>query len=162
MDAPQPIQRHILDYADAELVFGLVYSVGTDRERVLGALDDHLKKFGYQTQRLRLSDLLLKLDLGIEISEADEYQRIKTRMDAGNRARELANRDDFLAIAATSRIHQGRRWNSDSGGREPKPRTAYILDSLKRPEEVALLRRIYGTGFFSSGSLPESSPDFSI
>jgi deoxycytidylate deaminase len=33
-------------------------------------------------------------------------------------------------------------------GRHPLPRTAHFIVSLKRPEEVATLREIYGAGFF--------------
>jgi deoxycytidylate deaminase len=36
-------------------------------------------------------------------------------------------------------------------GQEPLPRTAHIVLSLKRPEEVATLRKVYGDGFFLVG-----------
>jgi len=38
--------------------------------------------------------------------------------------------------------------------RSPLPRTAHIISTLKRPEEVNTLRRIYGSGFFLIGLSP--------
>jgi deoxycytidylate deaminase len=63
-------------------------------------------------------------------------------MDAGNRAREISGRGDILALHAASEIHSRR------GEERPLPETAHIILSLKHPDEVTALRRIYGPGFF--------------
>src|SRR5206468_4100854 len=96
---------------------------------------------------LRLSDLLSNFELGIKIIDEPEDQRISSRMDAGNKARSEARRGDFLAIAAVAEISRKR----DKRKPAPFSKTAYIFVSLKRPEEVSALRRIYGPGFYLIG-----------
>jgi hypothetical protein len=43
---PEPVERDsrfVLDYPEAELVFGLVFAVGTDYKPVLSYMDDCIK-----------------------------------------------------------------------------------------------------------------------
>jgi hypothetical protein len=47
-----------LKFPDAELVFALVYPVGTNGSEILGALRDRVKRFGYDPVPLHLSDYL--------------------------------------------------------------------------------------------------------
>lgn len=69
-----------------------------------------------------------------------------TVMNRGNEARHKTGRADILALVAIadSRVKRG----SDN---RPLPGRAFILRQLKRPEEVQLLRRTYGTGFVLLG-----------
>jgi deoxycytidylate deaminase len=67
-------------------------------------------------------------------------------MDGGNKMRELTKCPDFVAATAIADI--GRR-RSPRG--EPVSKTIHILNSLKRPEEVTMLRKIYGLGFYLIG-----------
>jgi hypothetical protein len=139
----------LLSYADSELVIALTYPLGTDRDLVLSALKNHLTKFGYATREIRVSSLFSRLEnLRNDIEDSPEHRRIETRMDAGNKARAWANRQDFVALAAVSEVSKTRSGAEDP---QPLPRTAVVIDSLKRPEEVAVLRRIYGPGFFLVG-----------
>jgi len=143
-----------LRFADTELVFALVYPVGTNGAEVLTTLQDRIKRFGYDPILLHLSDYLLdlkmKLKLRGRLSASSEYERIKTRMDLGNAARNKIKRGDFLALIAASQILRKR--TRDAIDRpEPYKRKAHILTSLKRPEEVKALRKIYGSGFFLIG-----------
>ena len=70
-------------------------------------------------------------------------------MDAGNKVREVTKREDFLALAAVAEINALRPLIN--GRRTPRNRVAYILLSLKRPEEVTVLRDIYGPAFYLVG-----------
>ncbi|RMD97494.1 MAG: cytidine deaminase [Deltaproteobacteria bacterium] len=71
-------------------------------------------------------------------------------MDAGNRVRKDSGRDDFMALYAISDIGRER---SNGGDKQPEPikKRAWLIWSLKRPEEVVTLRRVYGEGFFLIG-----------
>jgi deoxycytidylate deaminase len=62
-------------------------------------------------------------------------------MTEGSNLRESMKRGDVIALYAASEIGKSRKG-------EPMLRTAHILNSLKHPDEVAALRRIYGAGFF--------------
>jgi deoxycytidylate deaminase len=142
------------DYPDAELVFGLVYAVGTDYFPVQSFLEDQIRLSDYRPYSIHLSDrfgeLARRLNLGIEVIDEPYFDRVDSRMRAGNRIREAADRPDVLALEAASQIYSTRETEE---GREPQPnrRTAYVVVSLKRPEEVDALRKIYGPGFYLIG-----------
>lgn len=142
----------------SELVIGLVYPLGTERELVVRSITDYLKRFDYRVRPIRVSDQFERLpELRANLADQPENRRIETRMEAGNKARELAGRDDFAVLAAISQI--AKRRDSKEGPR-PFLRTVLLIDSLKRPEEVAILRRIYGEGFFLIGLFASEASRF--
>jgi len=47
-----------LDYAESELVLGLVYAAGTDTKMLEEALVNYVRKFGYRPNVIRLSQHL--------------------------------------------------------------------------------------------------------
>ncbi|HEV2382076.1 MAG TPA: anti-phage dCTP deaminase [Terriglobia bacterium] len=147
---PPPLSS--LEYAESELVVGLVYAAGTNARLLEDALVNHIEKFGYQANIIRLSEqlgpLIKSLNLKVKLKNSPEYERVSTRMDAGNKARARVGRADLLALAAVTEICKQRRV---AGTSEVMPKTAHILFSLKRPEEVFALRRVYGRGFFLIG-----------
>ena len=67
-------------------------------------------------------------------------------MNAGDEFREAAQRGDALAVLAIGAIRDERE-TATGDETTPAPRYAYILRSLKHPNEVKTLRRIYGSGF---------------
>lgn len=146
-----------LDYPRSELVIGLVYAVGTDDRIIEQTLGDHLRQFGgespaecYTPNIIRLSAYLPRFNLGIPLPDTPEFERISSRMNAGNKLCELAERGDVLTLVAVSEISKSRGL-SDGPKRTSRPKTVHVLLSLKRPEEVVALRRIYGPGFFLIG-----------
>jgi deoxycytidylate deaminase len=147
----EPIER--FDCCDAELVIGVVCAAGTDYNPIRQYLEDILKGYGYKTRVVRISTLIPKLtDYPLETSS--EILRIKTHMDAGNQGCRDSGRRDLWALAAIANINAAReveKFGHSSFAQKPLPRTAHILLSLKRPEEVATLRKVYGDGFFLVG-----------
>lgn len=131
---------------ESELVIGLVGPVGVDFTTLIPAITDRLGLFGYRSQVIRISEIISDLrqhgHIEAVLQEKPEHSRIRTYMDAGNRARDEL-RPDILALGVCHRIHQGR-----PKGSHPRPKTAYILRSLKNPAEVSALRNTYGPGFF--------------
>lgn len=144
-----------LDYPESEVVIGLVSAVGTNAKLVLDALEDHIKKFGYKPNVIRLSNPLKiiqkKLNLDVDIKTSPEGDRINSLMDAGDKAREKAGRGDLLALVAVAQISQKRKVLRGTKETQAQPKMAHILVSLKHPMEVIALRRIYGPGFFLIG-----------
>lgn len=141
-----------LDYRNTELVFGVVAPVGTDTGQLSLVLAEHLKKFKYRVDEIRLSEFLRQPPIakkhGVKLKEGDEAQRINSLMDAGNRVREISGRPDVLALYAASDIARRRPRDDED---QKTSRVAHILLSLKRPEEVAVLRQVYGAGFYLIG-----------
>jgi hypothetical protein len=80
------------------------------------------------------------------IEAKTEFQRISAFMDAGNRECKSYKRRDLWALAAVSEINLSR-----GSAQAAQPRVAHAILSLKRPDEVSTLRKVYGHGFFLIG-----------
>jgi len=162
---------------DAELIFGLVGAVGTDLRRFQGILQNQLQSCGYSSIAIKMSDLI-EAGLGASLpSPLNEAERIRSRMKGGTELRKKAGRGDALAMLAIAKIaservydeyklvHQGidptKPGDAASLGestkskplivRKPRKRTAFILNSLKHPNEDELLREVYGPGYYLIG-----------
>ncbi len=87
-------------YPDAELVFGLVYPVGTDYTGVQLTLENYIKRFNYKPNTIHLSDfipeILSKINAGVAVSDSPEAARINSRMTAGNKICQLAADGTFI------------------------------------------------------------------
>lgn len=140
-----------------ELVFALAGPIGADLQEISHTLRDALKKSGYrEVEEISVGDLIRQIAAQRILTKADgstirlldspEEMRIASYMDAGNALRRLTSNAASVAAAAIAEIRGRRRQHGD----EPA-RRAYILRSLKRPEEAQLLRRVYGPGFFLLG-----------
>jgi deoxycytidylate deaminase len=125
-------------FESSEIVIGLVSAVGTETTRVVTPLKDRLIHFGYDAIEIKVSSLLAK-----DKTIAGEYERIKTLMEAGDRYRKDTGLNSILAYGAAKLIADSRD--------EKKPKRAYIINSLKHPDEVEALRKIYGQGFYLFG-----------
>jgi deoxycytidylate deaminase len=144
---------------ELELVFGLAGPVGADLQEVSRTLADALKQGDYaEVEEISVSTLIRQIaarrpltradGTRIQLSDSPEEKRIASYMDAGNAIRRFCGTPSAVAAAAIAEI-RGRRTRATGG----KPsRRAYIVRSLKRPEEVNLLRRVYGPGFFLIGA----------
>ncbi len=145
----------LLHYKDSELVFGVVAAVGTDLDAFESLLSDLLIRFGYKTATTRLSAFLDRAAsvqaLETTLDSSSEFARIKSHMDAGNELRERYDQGDVLALLAVSDILRRRGFDATRDSDEqPQPlrSTVHLLRSLKHPDEVQALRRIYGPGVF--------------
>jgi len=56
--ATAPVPELQLQYPDAELVFALVYPVGTDYTGVQLTLENYIKRFNYKANTIHLSDFI--------------------------------------------------------------------------------------------------------
>ena len=151
--------RAMAAITDPELIVGLVAPVGTNTTDLANAVQGALSGCTYKAVIIKLSDLLPTA--GPAPGGEAEDLRIRRLIAAGNRFCE--DNEDSAAIArlAINKILENRigllRQDGDSrdvdeqivGGR---PRTAYILQSLKRLDEVQLLREVYGGQFILIGS----------
>lgn len=128
-----------------ELVFGLVGPTGTNTDFVCKQLEDQLKKVGYSSEIISLSDLIIEYS-GETPPAGDEYERIKFLIKKGNDVCEKHNIGDFVARLGILDIRRKRKkFTGDE--KNPRLKTAYILKSFKRKEEVELFRDVYGRAF---------------
>lgn len=133
-----------------ELVFGIVGAVGTDLEMVSDVLGEQLSRVGYRSEEIRLSALLYQLSEygALDKQYPSEADRMKEHMEAGSGFRRKVKRGDIFALMAVGAIRERRASCPNGRADRPVNNTAYVLRSLKHPEEVATLRDIYGRAFF--------------
>ncbi|MGA7885989.1 MAG: anti-phage dCTP deaminase [Acidobacteriaceae bacterium] len=134
----------------SELVFGFVYPVGINADPIVSACRNYLTQYGYESQVFRVSDELRTLELDVSFDDNSPYGKRDALIKAGNKAREITKDDKILAAKAITEIASQRPLDQEQRP-VPKPKTAYFVRSFKRPEEVALFREIYRSGFYLIG-----------
>lgn len=142
-----PNDSPLVPYTDSELVLGLVAPVGADLGAFQAMLCEALTHYRYNCNSVRISDIALQLIDHAVPDRVSYFERLNFLMDAGNATREKS--PYALALAAASAINAGR----DPLGSFTRPlrRVVHVIRSLKNPDEVLALRRIYGSGFFLLG-----------
>ncbi|MCU1350184.1 MAG: deoxycytidylate deaminase [Acidobacteria bacterium] len=132
-----------------ELVIGLVGAVGCDLPAIADTFVTALRDVNYEGLPIRISHLLHDLRPYEQLPDIhDQEDYIAGHMDAGNELRQRTT-NDVMARLAIVRIRVARQHDEEEESEnQPRARTAYILNSLKRPEEVTKLREIYGSAFF--------------
>jgi hypothetical protein len=126
-----------------ELFFALVGPVGTDLAAIASALKAELAIVGYDLEQIRVSSLMHALPKYESLANLSvpEDERITTYMNAGDQIRRDLQNGSALAALAVAEIC--RRRDARAGAAlEPH---AFLLTSLKHPDEVELLRAIYGS-----------------
>jgi deoxycytidylate deaminase len=134
----------------SELVFGFVYPIGTSVDPVIGTLKNYLQQYGYQSHDYRISNQLRQMKLTTSFDDQSPFGKSDALIKAGNEARAIAKDDSILAVFAVEDIGS-RRLSDESGKPAAMPRTAHLVRSLKRREEVAILRETYKSGFYLIG-----------
>lgn len=130
-----------------ELFIGLVAAIGTDHDQLCQILDETLRSFHYRSKTIRLASLLRTIPRfkKIKMAPVDDY--ISDHQKAGNEFREKIGNGYAMAALGIGEIRELRK--ADTGDREKiANRCAYIIRSLKTPEEVQFLRDVYGSAFF--------------
>lgn len=138
------------EHFDSELVIGLVSAVGTENRLVIDLLTERLGRAGYKVHEIKISDAVIPILVPVPDQGNKQYTRISDLMDAGNKARAESGDNSILAHGAAAEIF-AKRAKDDAKLPQASPKTAYIIDSLKRPEEVTKLRLIYPSGFVLLG-----------
>jgi deoxycytidylate deaminase len=131
-----------------ELIFGLVGPIGVDLDLVTSLLADALRDVDYSVASLRVTKLMREIPTDVQIVDTSPpyIASFRQRISYANKVRERLERSDAMAILAISAIRQLRK---QQGGDEetPLPSQAYIVRQFKRPEEIKLLRSVYGRQF---------------
>lgn len=133
---------------DSEIVIALVGAVGTDLSAIISVIKERLKIFKYKTNEIEISNSIIS-----ELKKIDSetnFKRINNLMTEGNNIRDETGDNSILAKLASAKINAMREKN-EKEELLPMRRNAFIIRSLKHPEEVAALRTIYQNGFFLIG-----------
>ena len=134
---------------DSELVLGIISPVGTNVSIVIQSIINQLKRFNYSTDVISVSSDVLCQFTPSTMQFYCEYDRICYYMGLGNDIRKLTNDSSFLMKGVATEIYKKRETKNKAAS--SRPRTAYIIKSIKHPDEVAFLRDAYGDGFHLIG-----------
>lgn len=132
----------------SELVIALVGALGTNLDQIVSIIIERLEAFNYVGKEIKISKDVIGEVADINNFDSN-FDRISSLMNLGNKIRKNTSDKAVLAKAAAAKVNLSR----DADGEEKKPflRHAFIINSLKNPEEVQELRRIYSNGIFLIG-----------
>jgi len=155
----------ITDRQSRELFIALCGPIGSGIHSVADQLESALLAQGYIVKKIRVSDAIKtycsRHYKDILIDESDRYERYSSLMDAGNALRQKEDPGFCakLAISEIAIIHDEMARGVD-GEKELNAtkevglnQTAYIIDQLKHPKEISILKDIYRNNFYLVGVL---------
>lgn len=132
-----------------ELVIALVAAVGTDIGMVSDQVAIQLDEYGYACHQLRLSSYLAE-QASTDFRGKPFDEELWEAMSAGDELRQSWERSDALVLHAISDIVTTRYEVNEikpKKGDDPPPnlqRHAFVIRSLKTPDELETLRAVYG------------------
>ncbi len=138
---PDPVTYSPL--GEEELVFGLVYGAGTEVGPLEQMLAECLQPYGYRLRTIHLSSYFAAV-LKRRSFRRETPDATRQLQEMGDELRRKTS-NDVLASLAAYLIGATRARTSRS------PRTAWLVQSFKRPEEIEAMRSIYGPRFILVG-----------
>jgi deoxycytidylate deaminase len=138
-----------------ELVIGLVAPIGVDLDIVTKSISRALAELNYRPIDLRITTLMRSVPVELPLAVKPFIQSYKDRIAYANAVRGSLGDDALAALAITAlRAHRHKsnvvndsKTSDDRDSYRPLSGHAYILRQFKRPEEIILLRRVYGRQF---------------
>lgn len=145
-----------------ELIIALVGAAGTNLDLICTVIKQELSKLEYNSEKIVLSSILTQYSKECEPIDGikDKYDcyedRLRSLMDAGDNFCDLKNQKGAMAALAITNIWEIRKniWgkieNKDNLNSNVTPENvplesfAYIIKSVKRPEEIEILKNVYG------------------
>jgi len=149
-----------------ELIIAFAGPIGCGIQSVVETTSGRLKDRGYDVQHIKLSEFLetsLKEGLTSEWQppqgSSARFNRYRRLQESGKELREKSKNPAILAEYAIRQIAIDRNRRQTKHGETPESmsgplipqRVAYLIDQVKRPEEIALLRIIYRNLFYLTG-----------
>lgn len=137
-----------------ELIVGIAGAIGIDIDAICEEIDRALDDVGYSTRVIRVTDEMMKYPAsGVSAEGTDHFNSMMYKMDYANQlCKESADPARLMRIAIQaigllreSELPPPPPGSADEG--RVLPATAFIIRQLKRPAEVALMRKVYGKQF---------------
>lgn len=156
--------QEIKDSVTPEIIIALCGPIGSPLHETAEQISFSLKKYGYKTYDIRLSDLIRinSKYTKINLDESTKLKKFKSLITVGDKLREIYG-SDILAKLAIAKISAERKKNfgefddivnESSKGEASKiknQKICHIIDSVKNSSELELLKSIYGKMIFSIG-----------
>lgn len=151
-ESPEIINK-IKNRRSKEIVIGLCGAIGSGVKQIKNQLIEQLNSSNYIVEDIVVSDLLSNW-YKKTVSNSNNYERYKALQDMGDSLRESESLD-FLAQMVTAHIAYVREDKFPASGDQKieSERIAYVVDQLKHPSEIDLLREVYESSFYQLGIL---------
>lgn len=134
-----------------EIVIGLVAPIGTPLDETIRETSDFFANNGYRVHDIRVTDVFKRLHRIIvpkqRLMNKPMERRYETHIAYGNQLRRFVQ-DPAVLAALTIQTVVERRMRDSLPENEKFSKNVYILHQFKRPEEIDLLRAVYGDIFF--------------
>lgn len=139
-----------------ELFIGVAGPIGTDMENLCSEITGAMKKVRYEAHTIQVTEHMTAYPApGVHTEGKDYFSQMIFKMDYGNTLCSTNDDPAFLMRIAMQQIGFlrekiiAKKKPLQSPDERPRiiPNVAYIIRQLKRPEEVQLLRRVYGKQF---------------
>jgi deoxycytidylate deaminase len=152
---PAPYQAAMSEFAANEMIFAVVGPVGSGTSEIAEALETLLSKSGYDTTILKARTVIegVAQRSDISIPSSSGLAQSTALQDAGDRVRAGSRDNAAVAVGLIGKIRASRAAKQKASACPGEPvepngeKRAFILDSLRHPQEVALLRRVYQDAF---------------
>jgi deoxycytidylate deaminase len=140
-----------------EIIIAIAGPVGTDLNSLAGSLTEILRAYRYETIGIKVSELIrawCDQDAQNAIAEAKYDERINLLMNAGDAIRNKRGTGNALIPLILTSIREVRESKlvefgyGDEGSKLELYNHCFLINSLKHPDEVRALRRIYKEKLF--------------
>jgi deoxycytidylate deaminase len=137
--------------AGPELIFGIAGPIGVDISAICDSLQSALQSVRYESEIIHLTkEMMIDVTLTSppkKSSATDFFSDVNYKIQYANEfCREFVD-PGALARVALRAISRRREELSGDPQKPPAKSTAYVIRQLKRPDEITLLRRVYGKQF---------------
>jgi deoxycytidylate deaminase len=133
-----------------ELVFGVAGPIGVGIDSICDSLSNALSAVRYKSELIHLTREMMKYEPTAKPPEPtvrNFYTEIFHKIKYANALCEELEDAGALAQVTLRAIAIRRAMLPGGKLQVPVPATAYVVRQLKRPEEIALLRKVYGKNF---------------
>lgn len=149
----------IAGIAHPELVVGIAGPIGIDIEAITEAITESFEAVGYSSVQIRITDEIKNLSSSVPVTKRTDYNSvIRYKMKHATAICRKNNDQAYLMRIAIDAIQRERAIiaaklskaskRSSQVTIAPVPqRIVYVIRQLKRPQEVLLLREVYGRQF---------------
>jgi len=149
MSASQP---EVSALSFPELVIGIAGPIAVDLDQIATGLSKALATVDYTSELIKLTAEMERFPVtaGDLLSELEKWpgtDTFNTYMRKMSQANALRKENDDPAVLARIDTIQLRRAHHTGAIHNVRSKHGYIVRQLKRPEEVALLRKVYGRQF---------------
>lgn len=142
-----------------EIVIAFSGPVGSNIKQAVSTTKEALQLYGYTVHEIKISDIILEIgkknnsDLDVAFDPSNKSDRYSKLQSAGNKLRENYG-NSILANLAIVKITLHRKNEEITSTSECIPsKTAYLINQLKHPDEVDILKTVYRNLFYLAGVL---------